>query len=143
MHIQMENIMFQQYGKASRATLITVASLAVLISLAILLLPTGFSNDITRIGSGTKVAVFAYNNGTVNSMDMMALMEKVRSSYSSQIEFLAVSISAPIGKKFIKDYGVQQSTLVLFGVDGLIKGSLLATGDEAVLRKSLDSFLQK
>jgi len=137
----MENNMYHQHGKASRATIITLASIAILISLAVLFLPSGFSNDIAKIGKGSKIAVFAYNNGTTNSMDMMNLMEQLRSSYSDKVEFLAVSISAPIGKKFLTDYGVQQSNLVLFGEDGTIKGLLPATGDEAVLRAGLDKFL--
>jgi hypothetical protein len=139
----MENIMFRQHGKASRATIITLISIAILISLAILFLPSGFSNDIAKIGKGNKVAVFAFNNGTTNSMDMMHLLGKVRSSYSDKIEFLAVSISAPIGKKFLKDYAVEQSTLVLFGEDGSVKGLFAATSSEVDLRATLDKFLQQ
>ncbi|MFV1982310.1 MAG: hypothetical protein ACC657_02130 [Thiohalomonadales bacterium] len=134
--------MFYQQGSVSRVTLITLASLAILITLAILFLPSGFSNDVSKIGNGTKVAVFAFNNGTTDSMDMMNLMEQVRSSYSDQIEFLAVSISAPIGQKFLKDYNVEQSTLVLFRADGSIVDTLYATNNEMVLRQTLDRFKQ-
>ncbi len=135
--------MFQQHGKASRATIITLASIAILVLLAILFLPSGFSNDIAKIGKGSKIAVFTYNNGTTYSMDMMNLLEKIRASYSDKIEFLAVSINAPTGKKFLRDYGVEQSTLVLFGEDGSIKGLVAATDIEAELRTSLDKFLQQ
>lgn len=131
----------QSPGSVSRATIITLASLAILISIAILFLPSGFSNDISRIGRGTKIAVFAYNNGTTNSMDMMNLMEQVRASYSGKLDFLAVSISAPIGKKFLQDFTVEQSTLVLFAGDGTIVDTLAATSDEMVLRKTLDKFV--
>jgi len=133
--------MHQQQGKASRATLITLASFAILFALAVLFLPSGFSNDISKIGNGKKVAVFAYNNGTTTSMDMMNIMEHVRSSYADKFEILAVSISAPIGKKFLQDYNVEQSTLVLFRGDGSIVSTLHATGDETLLRQTLDKFV--
>lgn len=134
-------MVFQQ-GAISRATLITLATFTVLIILAILFLPSGFSNDISKIGNGTKLAVFAYNNGTTPSMSMMNLMEQIRSSYSNKIEFLVVSITAPTGKKFLKDYNIKESTLVLFNGDGSIARTLFATGDEILLRKTLDEFIR-
>jgi hypothetical protein len=142
----MEKIMnrFKQYGKASRATVITLASFAILISMAILFLPSGFSNDVSKIGKGSKVVVFAYNNGTTNSMSMMNFLDKIRSSYTDNLEFLAVSISAPIGKKFLKDYNVEQSTLVFFRKDGSIASTLHASKDnELLLPKILDKFAQE
>jgi len=136
-------MLFYSQGKSSRATLVTLASLAILITLAVLFLPSGFSNDISKIGQGSKVVVFAYNNGTTNSMSMMNSMEQIRSSYSGRLEFLAVSVSAPIGKKFLKDYNVEQSTLVLFNADGSISSTLHATPEtELTLKESLDKFLQ-
>ncbi len=133
-----------QYGKASRATLITLASIAFLITGAILFLPSGFSNDVSKIGKGQKLVVFAYNNGTTNSMSMMNYLDKIRSSYSDRLEFLAVSTSAPIGQKFLKDYGVEHSTLVLFKSDGSIASTLYASKDnEKILTQALDKFLQE
>ncbi|MFV2059164.1 MAG: hypothetical protein ACC653_00690 [Gammaproteobacteria bacterium] len=135
--------MFRQQGKASRATIITLVSMAVLISLAILFLPSGFSNDIAKIGKGNKVAVFAFNHGTTNSMAMMNLLDQIRSSYSNQLEFLAVSVNAPIGKKFLKDFNVEESNLILFNGDGAIAGMLYATKDEQLVRQTLDNFIKQ
>ncbi|VAX01570.1 hypothetical protein MNBD_GAMMA22-2006 [hydrothermal vent metagenome] len=130
------------HGKASKATLITLASIAIFIVLAILFLPTGFSNDVSKIGKGSKVVVLAYNNGTTNSKDMMDLLEKIRGSYTDKIQFLAVSVGAPIGKKFLRDYSVRQSTLVLFRGDGSVAKTMLASKDnEAILQQVLDDFV--
>ena len=135
--------MVTQNGQATRATIITLVSISILITLAILFLPSGFSNDVSKIGKGSKIAVFAYNNGTTNSMGMMNIMEQVRSSYSGKVEFLAVSISAPVGKKFLQDYNVEQSTLIMFSEDGSIVGVLNATNDKVLLRQTLDQFIEK
>ncbi len=140
--MSLEKNMKYTHGKASKATLITILSIAILIGFAILFLPKGFSNDVSKIGKGSKVAVFAYNNGTINSIDMMTLLESIRASYSGRIEFLAVSISAPIGQKFLKDYNVKHSTLVLFRGDGSIAKTLLASKEnEAALTQVLDDFV--
>ncbi len=140
--MSLEKNMKYMHGKASKATLIAIVSIAILIGFAVLFLPKGFSNDVSKIGKGSKVAVFAYNNGTINSIDMMTLLESIRASYSGKIEFLAVSISAPIGEQFLKDYNVRHSTLVLFREDGSIAKTLHASKkNEAILTQVLDDFV--
>lgn len=132
-----------QRGAVSRATIITLVSIAGLVALAVLFLPTGFSNDISQIGKGKKVAVFAFNNGTLDSMDMMHVLENVRDSYSGKIVFLAVSISAPLGKQFIRDHQVPSSTLLLFNDNGTRYATLNATTKQADLIQTLDKFIQQ
>ncbi len=126
-------------GSALRSSLITVGIIAVLLVIAFLMLPRGFSDDLSRIGQGNNVVVLTHNKEAVQSLDLMTLMNDVRADYAGQIEFLAVDIDTEVGKAFMEHEQIGGSALLLFGPDGARRGVLVSVRDQQTLRAALDN----
>jgi hypothetical protein len=128
-----------QTGSALRSSLITVGIIAALLAIAFLMLPKGFSDDLSRIGRGSDVVVLTHNKEAVQSQELMTLMNKVRSDYAGRIEFLAVDIDTDAGKAFMQQQQIGGSALLLFDPDGTRRGVLMSVPDEQTLRVALDN----
>lgn len=126
-------------GSALNSRLITVGIIAVLLVIAFLMLPRGFSDDLSRIGQGTNVVVLTHNKEAVQSLDLMTLMNDVRADYAGQIEFLAVDIDTAPGQAFMEHEQIGGSALLLFGPDGARRGVLVSVRDQQTLRAALDN----
>jgi hypothetical protein len=128
-----------QTGSALRSSLLTVGVIAVLLVIAFLMLPKGFSDDLTRIGQGGDVVVLTHNKEAVQSQELMTLMNKVRADYAGKIEFLAVDIDTDAGKAFMQQQQIGGSALLLFDPDGTRRGVLMSVPDAQTLRVALDN----
>ena len=91
---------YTQTGSAARTTLITLVAIVAFLVAAIMLLPKGFSSDTSVIGQGSHVVVLAHNKESVQSLALMDLLNKVRSEYSSRIEFRVIDKNTPQGQAF-------------------------------------------
>lgn len=128
-----------QTGSALRSSLLTVGVIAALLFIAFLMLPKGFSDDLSRIGQGTSVVVLTHNKEAVQSLDLMTLLDRVRADYAGKIEFLAVDIDTEIGQAFMEHEQIGGSALLLFDPDGTRRGVLISVPDELTLRAALDN----
>lgn len=128
-----------QTGSALRSSLLTVGVIAALLVIAFLMLPKGFSDDLSRIGEGTNVVVLTHNKEAVQSLELMTLLDRVRADYAGRIEFLAVDIDTEMGQIFMEHEQVGGSILVLFDPDGTRRGVLVSVRDEQTLRAALDN----
>jgi len=126
-------------GSALRSSLITIGVIAALLVIAFLMLPRGFSDDLSRIGQGNNVVVLTHNKEAVQSLDLMTLMNDVRADYAGKIEFLAVDIDTEVGKAFMEHEQIGGSALLLFGPDGARRGVLVSVRDQQTLRAALDN----
>lgn len=126
-------------GSALRSSLITVGIIAALLVIAFMMLPRGFSDDLSHIGQGGNVVVLTHNKEAVQSLDLMTLMNKVRGDYDGRIEFLAVDIDTEAGQTFMERERIGGSALLLFGPDGARRGVLVSVRDEQTLRAALDN----
>jgi len=130
-----------QAGSATRTSLIVVLVVSALLATAVMLLPKGFSSNLSKIGQGSVVAVLTHDKNTVGSMQFMELLNKVRSDYAGKVDFLAVDIATSEGLTFARQQGVGPAILVLFGPDGERRGVLGDTIAEKDLRSTLDIIL--
>jgi hypothetical protein len=126
-------------GSALTSSLLTLGVIVAVLVIAFLMLPKGFSDDITRIGQGSNVVVLMHNKEAVQSLDLMALLDSVRADYAGRIEFLAVDIDTDAGKSFMEREQIGGSTLLLFDPDGTRRGVLVSVRDEQTLRAALDN----
>lgn len=136
-----------QTGIARYTRLIVVLVICVVLSIAFMLLPKGFSDDVSKIGQGSVVVVLIHNKNSVRSLEVMEQLNHVRSDYTGKIEFLAVDIDTREGQDFMRREGVAAVVLVLFGADGARRGVLdggIGEGiDEKELRLALDDLLSR
>lgn len=126
-------------GSALRSSLITVGVIATLLVIAFLMLPKGFSDDLSRIGQDANVVVLTHNKEAVQSLDLMTLMNNIRGDYAGRIEFLAVDIDTDAGRAFMEQQQIGGSALLLFDPDGVRRGVLISVRDEQTLRAALDN----
>lgn len=126
-------------GSALTSSLLTVGVIITLLVIAFLMLPKGFSDDLSRIGQGGNVVVLTHNKEAVQSLDLMALLDQVRGDYTGRIEFIVVDIDTDAGRAFTEQQQIGGSALLLFDPDGTRRGVLVSVRDESTLRAALDN----
>ena len=129
----------KQSGTAGRTTLITLAVIGVFIVVAIMLLPKGFSGDTSIIGQGSNVVVLAHNKDSVQSHNLMELMNMVRRDYTGRILFVVADANTPQGRAFIEQQQTELGTLLLFGPDGIRRRVVSDINNQTELRSLLDA----
>ena len=134
---------YPQGGSATRTSLIVVLVVSAFLAAAVMLLPKGFSDNLSKIGQGSAVVVLTHDKNSVRSMDFMALLNKVRSDYAGKVEFLAVDVNTSEGLAFAQQQDVGSVVLVLFGPDGTRRSVLAGGVDEKELRSALDGILSQ
>ena len=130
-------------GIARYTNLIIIIAVCLILAAAVMLLPKGFSDDVSKIGQGSVVLVLTHDKNTVGGMLAMDMLNKVRSDYENRVEFLAVDVNTVQGRAFIRQQGVVSVVLVLFGRDGSKKSVLIAGISEKELRVALDDVLSR
>ena len=130
-------------GTAKYTRLIVIFAICAVLATAVMLLPKGFSDDLSKIGQGSVVVVLIHNKNSVESLEVMELLNKVRSDYTGKIEFLAVDIDTNEGQTFVQRQGISngRTVLVFFGLDGTRKGVLGGRISEKALRSELEGNL--
>ncbi|MEQ6342418.1 MAG: hypothetical protein M3A44_12420 [Gammaproteobacteria bacterium] len=121
--------------------LLIVAALA----FVVVMLPRGFSEDLSVIGQGKNVAVMVHDKEGVQSMNLMSMINKVRGEYADRIEFRVADANTREGLAFSEKYQVPSASLILFARDGrrlgIVNGESGAQ-DQDALRKALDEALR-
>lgn len=130
---------YVQSGSALRSTLVTLVIIGAVLAGGVMLLPRGFSDDTSRIGQGTPVAVLTHDKNTVYSQRVMELMNRVRDDYAGRIEFLVVELESARDRTFLQQQRVSSAMLLLFSADGTRLAALNDVTEERALRAALDS----
>lgn len=130
-----------QSGAALRSALITIAITVVVLAFAATLLPRGFSDDLSRIGQGRAAIVLVHNKEAVYSLELMTMLNHVRSDYEDRVEFLAVDSATDTGRRFAATHGVDDSLALLLGGDGARLAVIDNVRNENALRAAIDSHL--
>jgi len=131
-------MIYKQAGSAARTTLFIIVGASVFLILAFMLLPKGFSDDLSKIGQGKAAVVLIHDKGSVRSLDLMTLLNKVRSDYSGKVEFFAVDVAVREGRMFRQQQNDDSIVLVLFSGNGEKLASHSYGLGEAGLRSELD-----
>jgi len=137
------NMTFGQTGSAKLTNFAIIIAICVILFVAAILLPKGFSDDLTIIGKGSVAVVLTHDKNSMNGIEMMDLLNKVRSDYKGEVEFLVVDVNTLKGQTFMQQQRVGAIVLVLFDPDGT-RGDMIG-GDigEQELRSAFDSILSK
>lgn len=83
-------------------------------------LPHGYSDDLSRIGKGQATIVLIRDKNSVNSIDLIQVLDSVRDKYTGKVEFLLTDFDTPEGRAFISANHVPSITLVLFDAGGSV-----------------------
>lgn len=129
-----------QRGSARSSGLITVAIIVLLLGIAYTLLPKGYSTDMSVIGKGTNVAVLAHSKDSVQSLNLMNVVSKVRADYDKKIDFVLVDVNSQEGRTFMQQQKQNQTGLFLFAPDGKRLGIIRGINNEKDMRKALNNY---
>lgn len=131
----------QKPGSGKSIKLIVIVAICSILVVAVMLLPKGFKDDLSLIGHGSVSVVLTHDKNLVDSTTMMELLNKVRSDYKDNVEFLAVDIATPTGQTFLREQNVGVINLVIFSPDGSRKRVVNGRIGEQELRSILDDVL--
>lgn len=129
-----------QQGFALRNSLITIAIIIALLAVIITQLPKGYSDDVSKIGKGSNVALLLHDKNSVTSLDMMGFMDDIRYDYEGKVDFMVVnmSVSTPMERAFVQQQELNHAALILFSPDGMRLNAFASIQDSGGLRKALD-----
>ncbi len=102
------------------------------------MLPAGYSEDLSVIGSGKNVAVLVHNKEGVRSLNLMNQVDVIRDRYQGRIEFRIAESGTQKGAEFANRNRVGDATLVLFKGDGTMVGRLTILDSPESLAKLFD-----
>ncbi len=129
----------KQTGSALSSSLLTLVAITVLLGIAVMMLPKGYDDDLSKVGQGVNTVVLIQNKGAQQSMDLLNLLNQVRDDYQGRVDFLIADVDTEEGLAFKNSQRLDSSELVLFGPDGTQLNVLNNSIDEAGLRKALDN----
>ncbi|NOZ52328.1 MAG: hypothetical protein GXP08_04150 [Gammaproteobacteria bacterium] len=129
---------FTQIGSTARTLLITLLAIGVFMAIAVTMLPKGFNHDTSIIGQGSNVVVLAHDKNSIYSLNLMEILNQVRSDYATRVEFLVVDSGTNEGQAFIQKEQATLGELLLFGKDGIRREVLINIEGEEILRAALD-----
>jgi hypothetical protein len=101
-----------------KSKLIVGGILLLIATAAAMNLPRGYNDDLSRIGKGHAAVVLVRDKNSVQSLDLMNVLNDIRNKYDGQVEFLLTDFDTPEGKAFIAANNVARITLVLFDANG-------------------------
>lgn len=132
---------YSQTGSATKTTLFVLLGVCAFLAVAIMLLPKGFNDDLSIIGKGMPAVVLVHDKGSMGSLNLMELLNKVRPDYADKVEFIVVNINSKEGIMFREKQKIDGIVLAFFNRNGVKRGTFANSNDEAVLRSELNKLL--
>ena len=130
-----------QNGFVKRTTLIVLLAIGLFLAGAVMLLPRGFSDDLSLIGTGSVSVVLTHDKNLLGSQTTMELLNKIRSDYEPNVHFIVVDVATLKGREFMQGQQAGIVSLLFFGQDGKRENLLEAGATELAVRTALDNIL--
>jgi len=128
-----------QSGFATKIKLIFFAAIVGFMFIAFTLLPKGFSDDLDQIGQGRNIALLAHDHDSVQSLNLMEAIGKIRSDYLGKVVFVVADDNAIKGQAFIQQQQVGSGDLLLFSPSGKRIRVVQGLSEVTALREILDN----
>lgn len=129
-------------SKSSKTKWVVMIGILLFIGLSFkFLLPSGYSDDLSRIGKGRASVVLVRDNQTVQSHDLLAVMDGIRDHYADKVEFMLVDHNTPQGSGFMVTHNAQRTNLVLLDAQGNLVKVVRAPQSEESLSQEIDAML--
>lgn len=132
-----------QTGVAWRSILITIAVVIVLVGVLGTLLPRGYQDDLGRIGKGVGTVVLIHNKNGARSLELMGVVDQVRSDFEGHVDFLIAEVDTAPGRAFMQAQQMTNVGLVFFSADGQRLRQVDGPIDKEALRAALDGAFPK
>jgi hypothetical protein len=124
-------------GTSRKIKWAVAAFFAAAVAVAVMNLPRGYSDDLSRIGQGRTAVVLVRDKNAVESMDLMNVLNRVRNQYAGRVVFLLTDYDTQQGRAFIAANKAARTTLVLFDPSGRPVKVLTAPQTAANVEKAI------
>jgi hypothetical protein len=81
-------------------------------------LPSGYSNDLERIGQGRNTVVLIHDKMSADTLHVMEAVDAIREDYADDIEFLVADVNTPENAAFVRQQNADGATILMFDADG-------------------------
>ena len=132
-----------QTGSALRSILITIAVIIAVVGMLVTQLPKGYKDDLSSIGKGVGTVVLIHNKNGAKSLELMGVVDRVRSDFEGRVDFLIAEVDTDAGRAFMQAQQVANIGLVFFSPEGQRLRFVDGPIDKAALRAALDSAFPK
>lgn len=120
----------------------TIVLLATTLAFVVYKLPKGYSDDLTQIGNGNNILVYVHDKNSATSLQLLSLLDAVRSEYGDRVEFLLADMGEPSGREFAQQNGVAATDVLLYSPDGKRLEALHGVQNVAALRMAIEEGFQ-
>lgn len=121
---------------------VVAAFFMLLVIVAVMNLPRGYSDDLSRIGKGQAAIVLVRDKNAVPSFDLQHVMDGLRDRYAGRVEFLLTDFDTPEGRAFMTAHNAARVTLVLFDASGKLVNVLPAPQTAGNLQQQIDGLVE-
>lgn len=120
---------------------IALAVIILIAVIAVMNLPRGYSDDLSRIGKGKPAIVLVRDKNMVQSFDLIQILDNIRSDYSGRIDFLLTDSNTPEGSAFMSANNTPKVTLVLMDAGGKVAKVLFPPQTAESVRQEISNSL--
>lgn len=113
-------------AKSGMTKWIVLGLILVLAVVAVMILPRGYSDDLTRVGKGQPTIVLIREKNAVQSFDLLSVMDSLRDQYAGKVEFLLTDYGTTETAVFMETYKASKVTLVMLDAGGKLVKILYA-----------------
>ncbi|MEO8332806.1 MAG: hypothetical protein ABI479_10270 [Gallionella sp.] len=128
--------------RAGKLKWVVIAFFVMLAVVAVMNLPRGYSDDLSRIGKGKPAIVLIRDKNAVQTFDLMEVMNGIRDQYAGQVEFLLTDFNTPQGRAFMDANKASRVTLVLLDASGKQVSILHSPQTAESMQQEIDSVLK-
>jgi hypothetical protein len=128
--------------RARKFKWLAVAFFIVLAAVAVMNLPRGFSDDLSRIGKGKPSIVFIRDKNAVQTFGILEAMNGIRDQYAGQVEFLLTDSNTRQGQAFMAANDAPRVTLVLLDAGGKKVNVIYPPQSAESLQQEIDGLLK-
>ena len=108
-----------QKNPVIKKLLIILFTLIVILAFSWVMLPQGYSTDITKIGKGKPAVIIIYDANNAGSDHLIESFTQVRGEFESQVEFIIVDVNAPGGQDFANTNAVPAPSALFLSREGM------------------------
>ncbi|MGA7595040.1 MAG: hypothetical protein WCA64_07580 [Gallionella sp.] len=124
-------------GNSPKIKWIVITLLSLLAVIIAMNLPRGFSDDMSQIGKGRIAVVLVRDKNAAESLQLMNVVDDIRSQYAGRVEFLLTDYDTPEGRAFMAAHNAARISLVLFDPSGKEVKVLAAPQTPASLQQEI------
>lgn len=104
-------------------------------------LPRGYSDDLSRIGTGLPTVVLVRDKNAVSSYDLSHVLDGIRDQYAGRVEFLLTDYDTAQGRAFMAAHHAASVTLVLLDGTGKAVSILRPPQNAEKVQREIDGVL--